>query len=158
MPSGLSVLVVEKAVSMMSLRLDRLARPGMQPSLAHEPKATTNLRLAPQQLGEVDRLVGPHAAADEGDGDLAVGHGLDVGVLAVHDRRPQDDVEGRGHFHDVLVDVDDGDVAAAARGGAEDGELGLRGGLVAPLDFARARLDARPGSRACRQPLPHARG
>ena len=45
MPSGLSVLVVEKAVSMICLRLDRFARPGIQPSLAHEPKATMNFDL-----------------------------------------------------------------------------------------------------------------
>ena len=45
MPAGLSVLVVEKAVSMISLRLDRLARPGMQPSLAQDPKETMNFDL-----------------------------------------------------------------------------------------------------------------
>jgi hypothetical protein len=62
----------------------------------------------------VDRLVRPHAAADQRDGDLAVGEGLDVGVLAVRDRRPHDDLERRGDVEDVLVDVHDGHVAAAA--------------------------------------------
>src|SRR5450756_1241245 len=77
----------------------------------------------------MDRLVGPHAARHESDRDLAVGHGLDVAVLAVHDSRPQDDVECVGDINDVLVDVDDGDVATTARRGPEDGELGLRDGL-----------------------------
>ena len=62
----------------------------------------------------MNRLVGPHAAGNERDRNLVVGHGFDVGVLAVHDRRPQDDVEGGRHVHDVFVDVDDGDIAAAA--------------------------------------------
>ena len=61
---------------------------GARPERDHE------LRLAAQEPGQVDRLVGAHGARHEGDRDLAVGHGLDVAVLAVHDGRPQDDVEG----------------------------------------------------------------
>src|SRR5664280_2826510 len=40
MLSGLSVVMVEKAVSTMSVMELKLARPGMQPSQAHDPNET----------------------------------------------------------------------------------------------------------------------
>src|SRR5450756_491430 len=102
----------------------------------------------------MDRLVGPHAARHESDRDLAVGHGLDVAVLAVHDSRPQDDVECVGDINDVLVDVDDGDVAAAARGGAEDGQLRLGRGLRGLRGLRGSdRLCARRGAVGLRDEL-----
>ena len=49
---------------MICLRLERLARPGMQPSLAHEPNATMNLDLRRSSLARWTVLVGPHAAVE----------------------------------------------------------------------------------------------
>ena len=64
-------------------RLFRLASPGMQPSPAQEPKATSTFALAAEELGHVFLLAGADAAVEQADVDLAVGHFLDVVDLAV---------------------------------------------------------------------------
>ena len=56
---------------------------------------------------------------------LAVGHLLDVADLAVGGAGPHDDVEGRGHVENLLVDGQDGDFAAAAGGGPVDRQFAL---------------------------------
>ncbi len=69
---------------------------------------------------------------------LAVGHLLDVADLAVDGAGPEDDVEGGGHVEDLLVDRQDGDLAAAAGGGPVEGQfafglLSLMPGPPSPL-------------------------
>ena len=78
----------------------------MQPSVAHEPKATriADLRRSSRASSAFSRVA--DAAREEGQVDRAVGHRLDVGVLGVHDRRPEDDVEALGEVEDRLVQVD----------------------------------------------------
>ncbi len=85
-----------------------------------------HLRLAAQELGHLLVLAVADPAREEADVDGAVRHRLDVVVLGVHHRRPEDDVHRRGHVEDLLVEVEDGDVAAAARGGPVHRQTRLR--------------------------------
>ena len=71
----------------------RLARPGMQPSLAHDPKATRSFDLRRSSRARCLVLRVADAAREERDVDGAVRHRLEVGVLGVHDGRPEDDLE-----------------------------------------------------------------
>ena len=87
-----------------------------------------DLGLLPQQLGHVLVLGVPNGSGDDGDGDLAVVHDLDVLLLSILGDGPHDDV---GHVADgqqPLVSVQQGHVASAAGGAPVDGELDLSAG------------------------------
>ena len=93
-----------------------------------------DLRLAAEQAGHVLLLAVADAAVEEADVDLAVGHLLDVADLAVGDAGAEDQVEGGVDVEDLGVDLQDGDLATAARRGPVNGQLAL-GGLLFGSDL-----------------------
>ncbi len=82
-----------------------------------------DLGLAAHQLSHVLLLAVADAPVEQADVDGLVVHLLDVAHLGVDRHRPQHDVEGLGHLEDLVVDGQDGDVAAAAGGGPVQRQL-----------------------------------
>ena len=92
-----------------------VGQPGNAALARARTKGDQDGRLAAQQPGEMEVLRRADAAREQRQVDRAVVHLLDVGVLGVHDGRPEDDLEMLGEVEDRLAEVDDADVAAAAR-------------------------------------------
>ncbi len=87
-------------------------------------------------------------AVDEADVDVAVGQRLDVGVLEVGRRGPERDVGDGDDVEQVLVDLEERDVAATTTGGAVHAEPELAHGYTASFRL-EAFHDSGPSSRTC---------
>ena len=135
---------------MISSRGTWLARPGIPPMWAQEPKATMSLALLAQQLGDVLVLGVADRAVEDREVELAVGHRLDVVVLAVDGDRPEADVGGRGHVEDELVGVEDRHVAAAAGCAPVERDSGASSSATSHLSArsASSAVRTRQGPRA----------
>ena len=113
------------------------------------------LALVAQHLGDVLVLAVADAAVEQADVDEVVVVGLEVLVLEVGRGRPEDDVVGGVDLDDLLLDLEQGDLAAAAAAGPVHGEL--------ELASCRHRLLSRPRRRtrrgtACPSRAARARG
>ena len=75
-----------------------------------------DLRFLAQQFGDVFVLVVADAAVEERQQDRAVFHGFDIFVFGIHGHRPEDHIEVGIHIQDLFVDVEHGDLTAAAGG------------------------------------------
>ena len=117
----------------MSSLLIRFARPGNAAHVRARAEGHQELALLAQQLGDVLVLAVADRAVEERQVELAVGHRLDVLVLAVHGDGPEADVGDLGHVEDELVGVEHGDVAAAARGAPVERDLELLWSATAHL-------------------------
>ena len=131
---------------MINLLEDRLPVPevgqaGNAAEVGAGAEGEQQLRLGSQELDDLLLLGGAHGAVDEGGEDLAVRHRLDVRALEVERHGPEDDVDGRGHVEDLLGEVDDRLLAAAAGGAPVEGDLGfgcVRHGTVTSSGVAAA--------------------
>ena len=92
----------------------------MPPAVAHAPITTRSLRLRPQ-AGDLDGLLGRRdRALDEEDVERAGGAARGrLGEL--------DDLEALGDLEEVVLDVEDRELAAVARGELDDPERGGAG-------------------------------
>jgi hypothetical protein len=83
------------------------------------------LALLAQQVGQVLALGVADGAGEERDVDVPVGHRLHVLVFEVHGTRPEHDVGHLDDVEDLLVDVEQRHVAAAAARGPVHPDLQL---------------------------------
>ena len=121
--SGLSVETVLKAVSKISLQGCRIGQSGNAAFAGAGAKCDQDLGLSAQQLGNVLIFVVADAAVEQRQQDRAVLHRLDILVFGIHGHRPEDHLEVGVHIQDLLVDVQDGDLTAAAGGCPVHGEF-----------------------------------
>ena len=133
----------------MASRSHRLARPGMPPRWAQLPKATRTCAFRRSRWAISSCSVVRMAPLMKAASDRAVRHRLDVLVLEVHGHRPEDDVDRGDHVEDVLGQVDDGLLAAAAGGAPVEGDFRLARSCRSDLPSTvghRAGNALRPGT------------
>jgi hypothetical protein len=89
----------------------------MQPSVAHEPNATSIFDFFAQKMRHVLVLFVADGTVPKGEQDRSILQRLDILDLGIHCHGPERDIEVGIHIQDLLMDIDDGDLASATRAG-----------------------------------------
>jgi hypothetical protein len=89
----------------------------MQPSVAHEPNATSILDFFAHQVRHVLIFFVADGAVPKGKQDRSILQRFDILDLGIHCHGPEGDIEVCINIQNLLVDVDDGDLTSATRAG-----------------------------------------